>query len=80
MKGSLETSERLDSFDDELSTRPVGPNLLVGGVRKATRAEILASLPSKPITDQLLDQYFDSVDTTLGNSTVSLERKLTNLA
>ncbi|KAE8450755.1 hypothetical protein EG329_005668 [Mollisiaceae sp. DMI_Dod_QoI] len=62
LKDSLENSERLDVFD-ESSTRP-GPNLLVGGVRKATRVEILASLPSKPITDQLLDQFVDSMDMT----------------
>lgn len=39
-----------------------GPDLLVGSVKAATRAEILASLPPKEVSDKLIHQYFQTSD------------------
>ncbi|TVY14613.1 Fusarisetin A cluster transcription factor fsa6 [Lachnellula arida] len=39
-----------------------GPDLLVGGLAKATRNEILASMPSRPFADHLVQEYFGSAD------------------
>lgn len=40
----------------------LGPDLLVGSVRAATRAEILASLPPKDVADKLIERYFQTSD------------------
>jgi len=40
-----------------------GPALLVGSIRKATRAEILASIPPKSTVDNLISKLFDGNET-----------------
>lgn len=40
-----------------------GPSLLGGGVIKpATREELLATMPSKPAADKLIERFFDEED------------------
>ncbi|KUJ19439.1 uncharacterized protein LY89DRAFT_490483 [Mollisia scopiformis] len=59
--------DQLDITDDpreETDTVPEvpGPDLLVGSVKAASRAEIMASLPPKAISDRLIDRYFQTAD------------------
>mgnify|MGYP003644782510 FL=1 len=41
---------------------PVRPDLLVGSVRPATRAEILAAIPPRSVTDAITNTFFDTPD------------------
>ncbi|KAG4433415.1 hypothetical protein IFR05_011101 [Cadophora sp. M221] len=41
---------------------PISPDLLVGAVRPATRAEILAAIPSRSVVDVMTDAFFDTPD------------------
>lgn len=40
----------------------MGPDLLLGGQKQATRQEIIAGLPSKAEADILVDKYYKFVD------------------
>jgi len=48
---------------DELHVDIPGPELLFGRYRHATKEEILAGLPPKSVTDNLLETFFESMDT-----------------
>jgi hypothetical protein len=39
-----------------------GPGLLVGSIRSATRVEILAALPSRPVVDALVAAFISTPD------------------
>ncbi|RDL34405.1 uncharacterized protein BP5553_07533 [Venustampulla echinocandica] len=41
---------------------PIGPDLLVGSVRKVSRTEIIAALPPKRLADQLVQEFFSTPD------------------
>jgi hypothetical protein len=44
-----------EEADRHAPPKKSGPDLLVGSVRKATRAEILASIPPRSIVDVLVE-------------------------
>jgi len=48
---------------DDLSEDIAGPDLLFGRQRHATKQELLASLPPRSEADQLIEAYFESMDT-----------------
>ncbi|KAH8595029.1 hypothetical protein B0O99DRAFT_512847 [Bisporella sp. PMI_857] len=66
LKESVNYEERPTQSDQEVERNPPlktrGPQLLAGFVRKATRADMLASMPPKSIADILIAQMFDSGD------------------
>ena len=41
---------------------PPGPELLLGSVRSATRAEVMAALPSRAVMDTLVEEFFATPD------------------
>jgi len=51
----------LSNEDTEKCTEPKtsGPLLLVGAIRKATRAEILASIPTRSVVDRLISEILN---------------------
>jgi hypothetical protein len=62
-----------DSIEDDRSTQYpedidvpdlTGPELLVGGIRKASRTEILSSIPSQSIVDRLVNNFHRSQEFT----------------
>lgn len=57
--------------EEETTEEPlsIGPDLLVGGFRKATRNEILASVPSRSMVDRMVDAYFTNADMGTSEST-----------
>ena len=61
LKESVDYKEWPKDEDDE-PLKSKGPELLTGFVRKPTRADILASIPPKPVVDALISQLFDSGD------------------
>ncbi|CZR61340.1 related to transcription activator protein acu-15 [Phialocephala subalpina] len=62
LKDQLDISD--DPIKEEKDSVPEvpGPDLLVGSVRAATRAEILATLPPRGVVDKLLLRFFEGVD------------------
>jgi hypothetical protein len=68
LKDSLEYNEW--SKEDAQQHQPTtsGADLLVGSIRKASRAEILASLPPRSIADRLVEHVLRSGDIAIGNT------------
>ncbi|KAF8847325.1 hypothetical protein BDZ45DRAFT_607644 [Acephala macrosclerotiorum] len=62
LKDQLDISD--ESTKEEKDNLPAipGPDLLVGSVRAATRAEIIASLPPRFVVDKLVMRFYESVD------------------
>ncbi|TVY40841.1 Fusarisetin A cluster transcription factor [Lachnellula subtilissima] len=60
--GNFEPS--VEEETNQPSPEPIskGPDLLVGGLAKATRSEILASLPSRSFVDHLVGEYLECAD------------------
>ena len=56
--GATESSQR----DKDLAPKIQGPDLLVGAVGPATRAEIMAALPSRSVMDVLITEFFTVPD------------------
>jgi hypothetical protein len=54
------------SISDSLYPSFLGPQLLYGCPRYASKAEILASVPSRPVVDRLISRYFSSFDMSPG--------------
>ena len=71
-------AELKDHFDNEEAAHPdrtpsdlpsvesTGPQLLYGGVKAATKEEILASIPARPVVDRLVSRYFNSFEMSPG--------------
>lgn len=64
LKDSLEENEKKQEV---AKTTPQGPDLLLGANRHATREEILAALPSRPVVDQLIVEYFKRMELAPGS-------------
>lgn len=45
-----------------------GPDLLVGSVRKATRAELLGSIPPRSVVDMLVNHLLETDELSTSNS------------
>ena len=64
-----ELKEHLDEIptsahaQDDISGDVPGPDLLFGRQRHATKQELLAALPTRSEADQLIQTYFESMDT-----------------
>lgn len=61
MKDQLDIGDEVRE-EKEVIPNVLGPDLLVGSVRAATKAELLASLPPKDVCDKLIDKYFQTSD------------------
>jgi hypothetical protein len=53
-----------------------GPELLVGGIPKATKAEILAALPPRPVADLLMKRFYQTADFTSFIHVPTLKREV----
>ena len=61
MKDQLGATEVPPKEKDTHSIAP-GPDLLVGAMRSATRAELMAALPSRTVMDTLVAEFFSVPD------------------
>jgi len=66
--GNFEPSVEEETHQQSPEPISKGPDLLVGGLAKATRSEILASLPSRSFVDHLVREYFESADMGAGKT------------
>jgi len=64
LKDSLKNSD--NSIDAEPIEAYRGPELLLGDNRKATRLEILSALPTRPVVDSMIENFFHSFDMAWG--------------
>lgn len=71
IKSHFENEEKLEDHQppNPAYHEPTGPLLLYGCSPLATREEILACLPPRPLVDQLVSFYFSAFDMSLGKAT-----------
>jgi hypothetical protein len=56
--GATESSQR----DKDQALKIQGPDLLVGAIGPATRAEIMAAIPARSVMDALITEFFSVPD------------------
>ena len=77
----LQTAELKDHFEDETNSNEYqrlemelpeaeGPELLFGSNNYASKQDIIASVPARPIVDRLVSRYFNAMDMVPGKSFV----------
>jgi hypothetical protein len=74
LKDLLENSDPQIEEKDLLAT-PKGPDLLIGSIPKLAKAEILASIPSRPVVDLLIAQYLGTLDMAASMSRLAVQQK-----
>lgn len=77
LDGIAELKDHFEREDERLlvrcSSEPpkpylAGPQLLYGCPRYATKEEILAAIPPRPVVDRLISRYFNALDMAPGQS------------
>ena len=82
MKDSLEDNQTQETREPAPISIPTtqGPELLTGGIPKATKAEILAALPPRPVADLLVKRFYRTPDFTSFIHMPTLQREVRTIS
>jgi hypothetical protein len=62
-------SDAIDGEESEMDPSTLeleGPELLFGKNKNATKEELLAAIPTRPVVDRLMSKYFKTMDMASG--------------